>query len=356
MKSTEWETTKEKGKKRLRRVVIEERQRLTMEQIRDSLGYAPDVDPNAHDQRTFRLINQRMQLDRLPHAEAIMPALEDWKAWTKMDDWDSRNRLLEAMTDKLRRKEATEGDVMFLVAVCRPAWAAVAANLRTYGGVDVDPGAEGIHAREEARRVNELDRAELDQVVKHALIEALYACPRPFPRRFFPWLKETLAFRALDHVRQDIAEHSAILPHDLGIKEVVDAVLADRSHPAAAFYACPASPAHSQWLRTLDMDRIFEVAEEYATYSRTRTACERAVDRLPTRQGEVIRDRYFHEITQEKIARVRGVAASTVRNTHSKALGNLRRDDELFLVLNAVGKVRDKDRRDLLKAAGEQAA
>lgn len=42
--------------------------------------------------------------------------------------------------------------MIFLVTVCRPTWAAVAANLRTYGGVDVDPGAEGIHAREEARR------------------------------------------------------------------------------------------------------------------------------------------------------------------------------------------------------------
>jgi hypothetical protein len=29
------------------------------------------------------------------------------------------------------------------------------------------------------------------------------------------------------------------------------------------------------------MGRVFEVAEEYATYNRTRTTCERAVDGCP---------------------------------------------------------------------------
>ena len=253
MPRSEYETKAENHRRRLRRIVIEDRQRKTLEQVRDSLGYAPDVDPDAHDQRTFRLINQRKQLDQLPHAEYVVPALDDWKHWTAMNDWDSRNRVLEELTGKLRRREASRGDVMFLVTVCRPTWAAVAANLRTYGGVDVDPGAEGIHAREEARRVNELDRAELDQVIQHVLIDALLACPRPFPRRFFRWLKATLSYRALDHVRHDLGEHDTELPHDAGIKDVIDAVLGDRSHPAASFYACRPRPptrngsARSTW-------------------------------------------------------------------------------------------------------------
>lgn len=104
------------------------------------------------------------------------------------------------------------------------------------------------------------------------------------------------------------------------------------------------------------MERVFELAEEFATYNRTRTACERAVDRLPTRQGQVVRDRYFRAMTQEKIAKVHGIAASTVRNSHSKALGNLYRDDQLFEVLAAVGKVRDRARRELLAAERQRAA
>jgi hypothetical protein len=103
---TEWQTKAEEGRRRLRRVVIEERQRKTLEQVRDSLGYAPEVDPNAHDQPTFRLINQRMQLDQLPHADYVVPALDDWKHWTAMGDWESRNRILEELTGKLRRREA----------------------------------------------------------------------------------------------------------------------------------------------------------------------------------------------------------------------------------------------------------
>ena len=69
-----------------------------------------------------------------------------------------------------------------------------------------------------------------------------------------------------------------------------------------------------------------------------------------------MRDHYFRAMTQEKIAEVRQIAASTVRNSHSKALGNLYRDDELFEGPAAVGKVRDKDRRDQLAAEGQQAA
>lgn len=337
-------------------MIIEDRQRKTLEHVRSHLGYADDADPNAHDQATFRLINQRKQLDLLPDADFVVPTLDNWMHWSKMDDWDSRNRLLEELTGKLRRREATTGEITFLVTVCRPTWAMVAANLRTYGGVDMDPGAEGFRKREEAHRVNQLDRAELDQVIHNALLDALLDCPRPFPRRFFPWLKTTLAYRALDHVRQDLGEHDTNLPHDDGIKDVLDTILGDPGHPGASFYAAPASPAHSQWLRTLDLPQVFDLAEEYATYNRTRSACERAVDRLPDRQRSVIRDRYYRAMTQVEIAEVRGLAASSVRTSHGQALGNLRRDNELFEVLAAVGKVRDRARREKLEAERRQAA
>ncbi|MEA2406940.1 MAG: hypothetical protein QOE69_1059 [Thermoleophilaceae bacterium] len=350
MENSEYETSKEEARGRLRRVVIEDRQRKTLEGVRDNLGYEPDLDPNAYDQPTYRLINQRRRLDRLPNSEYVIAKLDEWKCWDAMNDWESRNRLLTDLITKIRRREASGAEVTFLFVVCRPTWMAVARQLRVYGGVDMDPGAEGVHAREEARRVNELDRTELDQVVKHALLEALDRCPVPLPRRFFPWLRETLAYRALDHVRLEIAEHAAALPHDDGIKEVVDTVLADRSHPAAAFYSAPGAPAHSLWLRTLDTDTMFEVAEEYAPYNRTRTACERAVNRLPTRQAEVIRDRYFRAMSQVEIAEARGLAASSVRTSHGQGLGNLGRDDELFSVLAAVGKVRDRARREKLEA------
>jgi RNA polymerase sigma factor (sigma-70 family) len=346
--------SRQEGRRRFRRVVIEERQRNTLHGIRDNLGLQ-------RRRRSERLRPGHVPADQLAQGARPAAARRVRHAGPRrLEALDGDGRLglsqsalggpdrqaLAARCDRGRGPAACH--------LCRPVWAAIAAQLRTYGGVGIDPGAEGIHARGEARRVNELDWAELDQVVQYALLEALVTC-RPFPRRFFPWLKGTLSFRALDHVRADIAEHSTLLPHDDGIKEVVDAVLADRSHPAAAFYACPASPAHTQWLRPLDIAELFNVADEYAIYTRTRTACERAVDRLPTRQGEVIRDHCSRAMTQERIAQLRGVAASTVRNSHSKALGKLRRDDELFAVLAAVGKVRGRARREKLKAERQAA-
>ena len=304
---------------------------------------------------TFRLINQRKELDALPGAGTVVPALDNWKYWTKMNDWDSRNRLLETLTGKMRRREASQAEIQLLVVLCRPAWQAVVLSLRRYGGLDLDPGAAGVHQREEVRRVNELDRSELDQVIQNALMDVLRDCPRPFPRRFFPWLKNVLAHRALDHVRGEITEDGQHLPYDWGIKSVLDELLTGDGR-GAAFFAAPASPAHSAWLSTLDLPRVFELAHEYATYARTRTACERAVERLPNRQRQVIQQRYFATMTQEQIAIASGIAASSVRNTHRGALANLRRDDELFDVLQAVGKVRDAARKQELARRGNRAA
>lgn len=340
---------------RVRRVVIEDRQRKLLEHVRLSTGYAEDVGLHAHDQATFRLINQRKELDNLPGSEIVIPALDDWKYWTKMNDWDSRNRLIEDLTAKLRRREASAAEIQLLVVICRPAWRAVVVSLRRYGGLDLDPGAEGVHAREEAKRVNELDRAELDHVIQVALIDVLSDCPRPFPRRFFPWLKNVLAHRALDHVRLEIAEDSTRLPYDWGIKSVLDDLLAGEGREADFFISC-GSPAHAAWVRTLDLPRIFELADEYSTYARVSTACERAVERLPKRQRKVIQQRYFEAMTQEQIAVASGIAASSVRNSHRGALSSLRRDDELFEVLEAVGKVRDAARRRQLVAERQQQA
>jgi DNA-directed RNA polymerase specialized sigma24 family protein len=162
-----------------------------------------------------------------------------------------------------------------------------------------------------------------------------------------------LAHRALDHVRGEITEGSHHLPYDDGIKQVLDDLLTSDGR-GAAFFAAPASPAHAAWLGTLDLPRVFELAHEYATYARTRSACERAVERLPDRQRQVIQQRYFESMTQEQIALASGIAASSVRNTHRGAIANLRSDDDLFDILEAVGKVRDAARKRQLALQREQ--
>lgn len=349
--------TEQQKRKTLRRVVIEEHQRNVLERVRLRHGYAEDLDPHAHDRDTFRLINQRKDLDELPEAAVVVPALDEWKHWTKMNDWESRNRKLEELIGRLRRKEATPAEVQVLVTVCRPVWAGVAASLRRYGGVDADPGAVGIHQRDGVARANELDREELDAVIQSALMEALASCPRPFPRAFFPWLKKTLSHRALDYVLADLTEHDSRLPHDDGIRAVLDRVLSgEGSELGMGFFRSRGSAGYSQWIRTLDLPAVFELAEEYATYARVGSACRRAVDRLPQRQRQVVESHYYEEMTQTEIAKANGLSDSSVRNTHSGALKNLRGDDDLFQVLEAAGKVRDRGRRESLSATSAMAA
>ncbi len=267
-----------------------------------------------------------------------------------MSDWDARNRKLEDLLSKLRRKEITDPEMHFLVIVCRPAWLAVTSNLRRYGGADLDPRADGMRFREEASRVNMLDRGELDEVVQRALLDALWMCPRPFLRRFFPWLRNVLAYRALDHIRMELGENEVKLPNEVEIEQVIDQALMNSKERGGAFFAAPGSPGHDQWIRTLDISAIFELADEYSSYARTRSACERAVQRLPRRQQQVIQSHYFENQTQVQIAAAHGLADSSVRNTHLGALRALRRDDDLFDVLETVGKVRDRTRRAALDA------
>ncbi len=106
-----------------------------------------------------------------------------------------------------------------------------------------------------------------------------------------------------------------------------------------------------QWIQTYDVPKLFELADEFAGYRAVRSACRRAVEKLPTRQREVIEQHYYEQLTQKAIAQTRGVAESTVRNTHSAALGNLRKDENLLSLLEAVGRVRRDHSTASLKAA-----
>jgi RNA polymerase sigma factor (sigma-70 family) len=51
----------------------------------------------------------------------------------------------------------------------------------------------------------------------------------------------------------------------------------------------------------------------------------RAVDRLPRRQREVLVLRFYLDVTDEEIAKLLGVAPSTVRSTIHRALESLGR-------------------------------
>lgn len=339
----------------LRRVLIEDAQQQTIDHARTASGYAADVDPHAHDAPTFRLINQRKKLDALPGSEIVVPGLDDWKHWTKMDDWDSRNRMLEQLCERFRRRDASSGELQLLITVTRPAWLAVSKALYRFDGLQVADDWGQRSQRHESHMAHDLDRQQTDHVVQTALIEALQRVPRPFPGRFFPWLKATLSYRALEYVQGEIRDRGPAFDDDAGIEAVIDGVLANGAAREARFTSAGSS-GFQEWLRTFDLASLFDLAHEFAPYGVARTACQQAVHRLPKKQRSVIERKYFDEMTSAAIAAADGLASSTVRNTHKQALRNLRNDDNLFEVLRVAGKVRDRARQLQLESDRRQAA
>ena len=55
-----------------------------------------------------------------------------------------------------------------------------------------------------------------------------------------------------------------------------------------------------------------------------RIALTQAIDKLPEREGMVIKLRYFHALTQERVARVLQVSQVQVSRIEKKALIHLR--------------------------------
>jgi RNA polymerase sigma factor (sigma-70 family) len=328
---------------KLRRVVIEEEldhpnrqrrlregaQQRALDFARQSGGYASDLDEQAYDPATFRMINERKRLDEIDEADSVVPLLDDWNHWTKMDDWPSRNQLLEQLTTKARKRTATRAEIVFLLAVCKPMIVRVARSLRYARGRGDAPSAASN--RVEARLIDRMDREEFDHIAQAVMLDAFYVCPQPFPRRFFSWLESYLSHRALEQVRGELSERDDAV--ELGeLDRVLADVVSARPRIAALNYRL--------WIREWDVQKLFELADEFAGYRKVRSACEVAVRKLPNRQREVIQRHYYEQLTQAAIAGQRGVAESTVRNTHSAALGNLRRDENLLELLEAVGRVR----------------
>ncbi len=324
---------------RLRRVLIDERQEQLIERVRTQVGVADDVSPHAHNRETWRMRNQRCALDMLPHSETVMPALENWKYWSRIKDWDSRNAMMEDLVGKLRRREATEGEVALVIVICGPVWNGVAKALRrACAGYDIDISFE-VRQREEVARVQRLDRDLLDHLIVDALLRSLASSPSPLPHYFFGWLKEALSHRALDYIAEEVGRDDDLAEF---IDEVLDGRPQGRLLGAVAF---------DTWLRSMDVLGMIDASIDFASYVKTQSACKKAVEQLPPGQRDVVEGHYFEGRKLLDIASDSGRAASTVRNTHMQALGNLRKDDGLFSALESIGKVRDGQRvRELAEA------
>ena len=309
----------------------------------DSLPYRkPKFEP--HDPQTRVLMQQYEELARLPHGEVLAERLETWRWLDSMASPEEKQRFLEPLINAVRRDpEANQDKLVFLLIVCEPVRRKVSKEfVRAREGLDrTPPEAPTRHQRVEARWVRNLDLQRLWDVTRSAVLEALFRYPTPSPDRFFPWLRRTVSYRALDHLLSELpeiettqktaAEAAAIQDYLAGFENVDPPPMRD----AAGFRA---------WQSRADMRVVYDVTDDYYAFGTVRKVCADAIGRLPDGQRDVIRAYFFAGDSVDEIAARRRVSESTIYNTKSQAQRKLHDDECFFVALYNLGKVRDRAR------------
>lgn len=98
------------------------------------------------------------------------------------------------------------------------------------------------------------------------------------------------------------------------------------------------------WRRQLPVRDLYRTVNEFYRHGTVRRVCNDAIGRLPRVQGEVIQSLFFQEKAPEDLARLRGVARSTIDNKKLKATRNMAQDDCFYAALFRLGILRDQAR------------
>jgi hypothetical protein len=167
----------------------------------------PRLEP--HDAQTKALIAQQDRLYRLPHGISLIERLSHWRYMDKMRGPEEKQRYIEPLIEAVRRDPVeNEHLLVFLLVVFEAVRRSVSkAFVSARGGLTVPDS--NFANRAEARMIREIDKQTLYDVSREAAIEAIFRYPSPAPDRFFPWLRETIAHRALDHLRGELPEIEA---------------------------------------------------------------------------------------------------------------------------------------------------
>lgn len=295
-----------------------------------------------HDDATRRLMQTYDEMYRLEQSEVVVPLLEEWKPLDRMGSVADKQRFLEPLIQRVKRApEKNAGRMIFLLLVCEPIRASVATRLLSVRSSLEEPTAEpSAYRREEAKRVNEIDRGRVHDLARDAVMHALYRYPSPSPDHFFGWLKETVAYRALDFLRDELAERDTTYRRDEA--EALQEFLAGFDDVAPP--ALGQEGGFRRW--RIQVWSLYEPARLYMQFREVKSLCRIAVDRLPRKQQAIIEAEFYEGKRAGEIAQERGIARSTVYNHKAQALRNLHDDDCFFMALCGMEIVRDAVRRD----------
>lgn len=304
----------------------------------------------AYDAQTAALIRRAQELERLPHGEKISKLLQEWDWLDKMRAPEEKQLFLEPVIEAVRRDPHSNEDLLvFLMLVCEPLRRSVSREfLRARSGLEPRQRDVNWRNRAEARMIHQIEREQLYDVTREAALEALFRYPSPPPQKFFPWLREAIAHRALDKLHADLPEIET-LPASTAEAEAMQEALHgfERVEP----------PTLSNreglriWRSKIALRDVFHVVDEFFNHDAVAAACRSAVGRLPLRQQEVINGCFFEQVEVEALARRRRVSPSTIYNHKAQAQKRLRADDIFFSALHSLGCVRDRARAVQLAAA-----
>ncbi|HEX6457275.1 MAG TPA: sigma factor-like helix-turn-helix DNA-binding protein [Thermoleophilaceae bacterium] len=297
-----------------------------------------------HDAATKVLIREYTDMARLPYGELIVELLDEWRWLDAMAPPEQKQRFLEPLIAAIRKDPHSHtAKLVFLLIVCEPVRRSVSrAFVNARGSLDRPPApAATWHRRSEARMLREIEQQALFDVTRAATLEALYRYPVPAPRAFFPWLREAIAHRTLNHLHGELPEIETTAG------TAAEAVALQNYLAGFENAAAPAmreEGGFKAWRARVGLRSVFEISDSYYENSMIRTICQDAIGRLPRRQREFVESYFYAELPVEQIAAQRGVSTSTIYNTKTQAQDNLREDDYFFFALHNLGLVRDRAR------------
>lgn len=339
-----WRPDLEASRRRVREEEADEVVRYSRE-----LSFVPARRPQReeHDAQTRALIEQHVRLQRLPHGSTVCARLEDWRWMDAMKGPEDKQAYIEPLIDAVRRDPAGHEDLLvFLLIIFEPARRGVSkAFVQLRGGLTPPVRDANWANRAEARMIREIDKQQLYDVTRTGAIEAIFRYPSPGPARFFPWLRETIAHRALDHLRGELPEIETLCANPAEAQALQGAL--------AGFDAVEAPPMPEaaglrEWRRRIDLRHLYEIVDGYFDESAVRQVCNAAIGRLPRRQAEVINSVFFEQTPVETLAAQRQVSPSTIYNHKAQAQRKMHDDDCFFAALCSLGVIRDRARAQAL--------
>lgn len=311
------------------------------------LSFVPDNRPRVLETgnaETRALIRRYVELETLPNGAAVLERLEEWKwPWASRSAVD-KQRFLEPLIAEARRDPSANEDILlFLLIIFEPVRRSISKAFRQ-ASAGLKPPDRDVNwgNRAEARMLRHVERQRLEDVTRSAVLTAILRYPSDPPRSLFGWLRETIAHRALDALRDELPQQGAdslAAPEARAVGVFLDLV-PDLEAPAA-----DEDDRRARRLIVTDQRRLYETVEHFFDNEPVREACHQAIGRLPRKQSEIMEALYLREIDAASLATVRKVTLSTIHNHSSQGRANLRADDSFFMRLCALGIVRDRARR-----------